>query len=229
LGRFVYERLRYQKFDGVWIDDVNLYPGHGLKLSITDAEYGTAVTRWVSYVGNYIRKRGMKVWINLACNPWDPAQLANALELAPHVTGINREHWVRYGDISGPFGSLFSSTAGATPPISSLLDYAVKLQAAGALISGVDYGYTPATDPDRATMTYGRALFLLAWDGRPGSFYAYRPTGSVDAASDPRWMVDIGTPNGPCVRLTDGTYRRTYTQGVVTLNPISGHQSATIA
>src|SRR5207249_3023121 len=87
----------------------------------------------------------------------------------------------------------------------------------GAYLMGIDYGYTPTTADDLATMIYGRALFLLAWDGRPGSAYMFRPCGTTDPAN-PAWTVDIGTPSGRTV-LANGLYQRVYTEGLVLLNP----------
>jgi hypothetical protein len=66
-------------------------------------------------------------------------------------------------------------------------------------------------------MSYGRAAFLLAWDGKDGGAYIYRPCGKVDPAN-PRWMIDVGTPTSPAV-LSGSVFTRSFTAGLDYLNP----------
>lgn len=211
-------------FDGIYLDDANTYPGHGIDGRIgeyTDQAYGRAMTGFIASAADQLRASGLVAVANVAANPWVSWQRADALTMAAHLTALAREHYVRYGDICGPFSARFNTTAtNGTPPIADMLAYDQAVQAAGAHLLGTDYGYTPATAPDRATMSYGRALFLLAWDGKAGSAYVFRPCGTVDPFA-PAWQVDIGTPTG-AVTLVRGVYERPYSHGLVLLNPAAG-------
>jgi hypothetical protein len=212
---------RADGFDGIYIDDVNVYPGHGIDGRIgkyTDQQYGSAMVSFIASVADDLRATGLLAVANVAANPWVSWQRTDALAIAAHLTAVNREHYVRYGDICGPFSERFNTTATeGTPPIDELLAYDQAIQAAGASLLGTDYGFTPRTAADMATMSYGRAAFLLAWDGRPGSAYIFRPCGPVPPA-DPHWMIDVGTPTGP-VTVVNGVYERPYSAGLVLLNP----------
>jgi hypothetical protein len=207
-------------FDGIYLDDVNTYPGHGLDGQIakyTDQAYGQAMAAFIATVGDGLRAAGLMAVGNVGANPWVSAQRTAALSLAAHLTAYNREHYSRYGDICGPFSERFNATAtNGTPPIDYMLAFDRDVQATGALLMGIDYGYTPASASDVATMAYGRAGFLLAWDGRAGSAYIYRPCGTVDPAAA-TWTVDLGTPSGAAV-LSNDVYQRPYSAGLVLMN-----------
>jgi hypothetical protein len=212
---------RTDGFDGVYLDDINTYPGHGIDGQISeynDQAYGKAMTSFVTTVGDQLRSNGLIVAANVAANPWVAWQRAYGLSIATHLTAYGREHYSRYGDICGPFSERFNTTAGnGTPPLAYVLAYDQAVQMAGAHLVGIDYGYSPPTASDVATMAYGRAAFLLAWDGRAGGAYIYRSCGAVDPKS-PVWTIDLGTPTGSAV-LAGAVYRRTYSGGLVLLNP----------
>jgi hypothetical protein len=217
-----YANLAADGFDGVWMDDVNIDPGHGLNGRIakyTDQQYGAATTQFAATVGDYLRGRGMIAIANIGMEPWVSYQRADALMIGQHLTAVNREHWARYGDICGPFGERFNTSAtNGTPPLSTMIDYGTQLQNQGTGITGVDYGNTATTSDDEQTMTYGRALFLLTWNGAAGSAYFYRRCGVNDTAF-PQWTAELGLPTGPLVQDADGVLSRTYTDGQVVLNP----------
>jgi hypothetical protein len=216
---------RSDGFDGVYLDDVNTYPGHGIGGQIaeyTDRAYGRAMTSFVVTASTELRASGLVVAANVAANPWIAWQRAYGLEIASHLSAYVREHYSRYGDICGPFSERFAATAGRdTPPLADLLTYDRAVQAAGAHLLGIDYGYSPATATDLAAAAYGRAVFLLAWDGRAGGAYVYRPCGPVDPASA-SWTLDLGAPTTAAV-LTGAVYRRSYSHGLVFLNPSRQH------
>ena len=149
--------------------------------------------------------------------------------MAKHLTGVNREHFVRYGDICGPFGERFNNTAtNGTPPLSSFLNYTNKLQAQGTKFSGVDYGYTSSSSDDLKAMTYGRALFLLSWNGTAGSAYFFRKCGVNDTAL-PQWTASLGQPLGGIQTLSNGVMTRKFQGGMVVLNPNRGGSSAKVS
>jgi len=208
-------------FDGVYMDDVNTYPGHGINGKIaeySDQAYGQAMAGFVRAVAPQIRASGLLAAANVAANPWTTWQRSYGLDIAGQLNIYNREHYSRYGDICGPFSNRFNTTANSgTPPLVELLNYDQAVQATGAHLTGIDYGYTPPTSSDLATMSYGRAAFLLAWDGRDGGAYIYRPCGKVDPAN-PLWMIDVGAPTTAAV-LSGPVFSRTFTKGLVYLNP----------
>jgi len=217
-------------FDGIYLDDVNVDPGHGLNGRIaqyTDQQYGQATADFTSRVGDLLRANGMISIANVGMSPWVGWQLADTLALGTHLTAVNREHYSRYGDICGPFTEMFNTTAtNGTPPMDIMLTYEQQLQAQGTAFTGIDYGYTSANAADLATMSYGRAQFLLAWNGKAGSAYFYRACSAVDTAS-PQWMADLGAPTGPMTTASNGVLVRPYSSGLVILNP-SRSQSYTV-
>jgi hypothetical protein len=227
-----YANLKEDGFDGIWIDDMNIEPGHGLDGRIaqySDEQYGAATTKFGSTVGDYMRSHGMIAIANVGMAPWIPWQLSDTLELGKHLTAVNREHYVRYGDICGPFGERFNNTASnGTPPLSSFFNETKLLQAQGTKISGVDYGYTSSTSDDIATMTYGRAMFLLSWDGTAGSAYFFRRCGVNDTAA-PQWTASIGLPTGPVQTDAGGILTRNFQHGIVVLNPNRGGSTAKVS
>lgn len=84
--------------------------------------------------------------------------------------------------------------------------------------NGDDFiGITYGAAGDTNQMTYGKASFLLEWDGKGGQFI-YKIKGSTADASDPSWTTDIGAPTAAKVAVGVG-YERTYTGGTVLVNP----------
>ena len=65
-------------------------------------------------------------------------------------------------------------------------------------------------------MTYGKASFLLDWNGHGGAF-VYEPTNNGDAWND-AWTQNLGRPRGRKRAVGAGWLRR-YRHGVVLLNP----------
>jgi hypothetical protein len=227
-----YANVKADGFDGVWMDDVNIDPGHGLNGRIakySDEQYGAATTKFTTIVGDYLRSHGMLAFANVGLEPWVSYQLSDVLALGKHLTGVNREHYVRYGDICGPFGERFNNTAtNGTPPLSSFFNETKLLQAQGTKISGVDYGYTTSSSDDLTTMTYGRALFLLSWDGTGGSAYFFRRCGVTDSSAS-QWTASIGSPTGPVQTDASGILTRNFQHGVVVLNPNRGGAAAKVS
>ena len=73
--------------------------------------------------------------------------------------------------------------------------------------------YNGATDT--AAMTYGKASFLLEWNGG-GSVFMYN-----DGSTDPTngaWTADIGTPTAQKEQVGVG-WERAYSGGTVLVNP----------
>jgi hypothetical protein len=89
---------------------------------------------------------------------------------------------------------------------------------------GKDFiGYMHGTScTDTALMTYGKASFLLEWNGGD-SVFAYNG-GKCDPTNS-AWTTNIGTPAGPKFQVGVG-WERPYTAGTVLVNPSpSAHQN----
>ncbi len=76
-------------------------------------------------------------------------------------------------------------------------------------------GLTKQTCTDTAAMMYGKASFLLEWNGGPSAFMF--TCGTTDPAN-PAWTTSIGQPVGAKVQVGVG-WQRFYSGGVVVLNP----------
>jgi Hypothetical glycosyl hydrolase family 15 len=198
------------RYDGVFMDDTNLYPGHGMEGEIselTDAQYREATESFVDYVGPRLKEEGFTVMPNLALGMWDPAQREATMHVAQDVSAINREGFVRWG--KGPLFTHPVADSGAWMDELTLME---EIQAAGAGYMGIVYG----APGDVQAQRYARATFLLGWNGRDGSSLAYR-TDAGDAYL-PDWTIDVGTPAGPREKVGGG-WRRDFTGGTVVLNP----------
>lgn len=199
------------KYDGVFMDDTNLFPGHGVDgqvAEMSDEAYGEATQSFISNVGEKIQAAGFQAVPNLAVRPWDPADREAAMNVATHVSSINREGFVRYGDS----GTLFT-TDGEAPIWLDEVKFAEDAQAAGAGIQAITYG----SAGDVRGQRYARGTFLMAWDGGEGSALSYRTT---EAGSEwqPNWTTDVGVPTSRRRSVGQG-FQRTYSEGMVLVNP----------
>ena len=66
-------------------------------------------------------------------------------------------------------------------------------------------------------MMYGKASFLLAWNGKGGGFFWQSNSTSIDPWN-PAWTTDIGTPTAARYQVGVG-WRRDYSGGTVLVNP----------
>jgi hypothetical protein len=232
-ARTVVPEVRADGFDGVYLDDVNTHPGHardGAPARYTDQQYGAATTGFVAEVGAALRSAGLLSMANVAVDPWRPWEVDDAVAMAGSLDAVAKEFWSHYQpSCSAEYGTVFTqpgsydpATGGVDPGLALELEYARRVQAAGARLVGIDYDQSG----DVARMAYGRAAFLLAWDGRPGSAYVNRPAAARDAhgrcaavdPAEPAWTTDLGVPTGPAV-TTGAVWSRAFTGGVVLLDP----------
>lgn len=199
------------KYDGVWMDDTNLFPGHGMDgqiAELTDAQYRSATLSFVNTVAPQLEAAGFKAVPNLAMESWDPAQRAAAISIAGKVSSINREGFVRWGES----GELFTTDGGA-PIWKDEVTLAEQTQAAGADLHAVTYG----SAGDTRTQRYARATFLMAWDGSDGGAINYR-TSETTKPWTPSWTTDIGTPTSARRSVGQG-FVRNFSGGIVAINP----------
>lgn len=232
-------------FDGIWADDVNTVVGHGHSgavrrtasgpVALTDAQYGQGTVDWVRTVraewDTLTADRPLVLAANVMATPWEHPSAEQGLEIANHLDVYSREHlsqWQAVGAYQcGPYRAVEPNA------VNDYLRYSEQVQAAGASYVAIDYGSDPVTPRDRTIMEFGRSMFLMTWDGRPGGAYFYRPCGFRDAA-DTAWTTELGTPTGPREVLRTERFRpagqswdevahllrRTYTNGLVLQNQL---------
>lgn len=207
----VSERLLRDGFDGVMMDDVNTFPGHCLGSLGTpiaeypnDAAYGDAVVDFMASVGPGLIAAGLAVAPNVGMNPWDETMLAQSVAMMPYMTHFSREYWMRWDDSANFRGSAWEST----------LETMVIAQAEGVAYLAVTKG--PGEEGAVEGQRYGRASWLLAWDGASDSAWGY--WGGGEEPFGPDWEPDIGLPMEEAVQV-DGVWRREYDRGLVLVNP----------
>jgi hypothetical protein len=206
----VRERIIRDGFDGVMMDDVNTFPGHclgslGTPIAEyeTDEAYGDAVVEFMEAVGPGLMDAGLLVAPNIAMNPWEDVMRSQALAIAVHTTQVTREYWMRWDDSENFTGPNWEST----------LTFCEDVEALGVGFLGLTYG--PGQEGALQGQRYGRASFLLAWDGVADSAWGYLDE-QVDPWTD-EWAIDPGVPVEH--RRADGVgWRRAYTGGTVLVN-----------
>lgn len=207
----VRERVLADGFDGVMMDDTNTFPGHclgslGTPIAEypTDAAYGDAVVGFMAAVGPGLREAGLAVAPNIAMNPWDDTMLAQSRAMLPFLTHWMREYWMRWDDSANFGGGEWADTL-ATMTI--------------AEEAGVDYlalTYGPGEEGSVEGQRYGRASWLLAWNGTRDSAWGY--WGDGEDPWGPDWAPDVGVPTGPA-EARAGVWLRGYSGGLVMVNP----------
>ena len=204
-------RVLSDGFDGVMMDDTNTFPGHCLGSLGTaiaeypsDEAYGDATVAFVAAVGPGLRDAGLAVAPNIAMNPWNDTMLAQSLAMLPHLTHWVREYWMRWDDSANFEDDNWAST----------LATMVAAQEAGVGYLASTPG--PGVEGDVEGQRYGRASWLLAWDGRSDSAWGYRA--GDDDPWGPDWGPDLGLPLEDAVALGE-VWTRRYSGGIVLVNP----------
>jgi len=228
--------LNTTEFDGVFIDDVNLAPGHCipdtnmLELNST-AEYAAAVDSWMQYVGAQIRARLPNKWVgpNVGFDLWsDPTvtlmDCANATDHYAVVRG-----WVQNDVVTFINKENYAKWEGAAlmPFESDALQRSMCIQriteAANKDFLGIFYDEIEDVD----VQLYGRIAWLMAWDGNADSALFFRTTGTEDPWTE-EWTLDLGTPTSPLQIEASGTWRRNFTRGSACLNPTTGNLTSSL-
>jgi hypothetical protein len=207
-------------FDGVFVDDCNMTPGHGMNdgqandlAKYTDAQYRDATVAFIASVGPALKAQGLFVLPNVGCNPWDLTSVNVAIGIMPNVSGYFREHWMHWNaDLAGVF------TDATWTDTLALME---RVNGTSAIFLANTYGMPSET----AAMRYGRASFLLGWKGNESAFQ-FRADGAVDSYNN-EWGIDIGDPAGSRYQV-GSAWRREFTAGTAIVNP-SSSSSATIS
>jgi len=208
-GNVLAELERYG-WDGVAIDNANIehghfyFPGKQMQEYPSTASYQAATRSFLARVGPRLKGEGFLVVPNIQSHPViaTPALWADWTQF---TSGGLQQHWMRWDNGSNFGGSYWLQ----------LQETFELMQRQGKLfLTG-----TPAPPEDVQAMRWGRASFLLGWNGGQAGFGA--------GNWHPEWTIEIGIPSGP--RYQVGTaWRRDYTGGTAIAN-ISDRQTQTVA
>jgi hypothetical protein len=211
--------LRTHRDDGVLIDDVlaDLVPLAGAEPAAypTQQAWAAAQLSFIRAVGSALRSHGYYVLASASGYvPGDPGDNTGATtaswwrKLDPYVSGLMQEY---YGETPDGSNRLRSSGEAWTQNWAGWQRLVGIAQSRGRDFVGLTYG----PPGDTRTMTYGRASFLLDWDGHGGAF-VYEST-THGNPWNPAWTQDLGRPRGRKRAVGSGWLRR-YSGGVVLLN-----------
>jgi Hypothetical glycosyl hydrolase family 15 len=207
----VIAELRKRRWDGVFVDNANAdqsgyLGGRSMQEYPTQPAYQAATRSFLARVCPRIIAAGFLCLPNIQANP----TLAGAAlwsDWIQFTSGGTREYWMKWGwGSDGRFGD---------GGWSDLQGVFAAVQNAGKIFLPVTY----APPPDVVSARYGRASFLLAWNGGPSSFI-YAPTPEAQDPWSPEFAFDIGTPTGARYQVGQA-WRRAYTGGTVVVNPSS--------
>jgi hypothetical protein len=205
--------LKANDFSGVFIDNVlgdvsGWTQGRFPTKYRTDAAWEDAMASFVKQVGAAFHPRGLFVAVN-AYKPF-PENTSWWQRIAPSTDALMSEYWQQ-----NPNDPRELYTADA-PSWTGHWDYWQKLidiaQNAGSSFFGLQYGDTG----DTRLMRYGRASFLLGWNGSRGAYF-FNPQNSADPWQG-AWTADVGRPLAARYRVGTG-WRRDYSGGTVVLDP----------
>jgi hypothetical protein len=140
---------------------------------------------------------------NIQANP-SLAGAALWADWTQFTSGGIREYWMKWGsDTSGFFGD---------GGWDDLQNVAETVQRAGKIFLPVTY----APMSDVRSIRWGRANFLLTWNGGASAFI-FAPAPEAQDPWSPEWTTEIGSPTGARV-LVGGVWRREFTGGTVLVN-----------
>ncbi len=212
--------LKANKFSGVFIDNVlgdvsGWTQGRFPTKYRTDAAWGDAMASFVKAVGAAFRPQGLFVAVN-AYKPY-PANTSWWQRIAPSTNALMSEYWQQNpNDPRELYTADAHSWTGHWDYWQKLIDIA---QNAGSSFFGLQYG-----DPgDTRLMRYGRASFLLGWNGQRGAYF-FNPRSATDPWQA-AWTADIGRPAAPRYRVGAG-WRRDYSGGTVIVDSSASRSQA---
>jgi hypothetical protein len=216
--------LHAHHVDGVFIDAIlaDLVPLAGEESASypTQRDWARAQLSFIRVVGRALRARGYYVLAN--ASGYVPGEHATETgagtaqwwrQLAPHVSGLMNEY---YQEIPTGTNQLRSTGDLWTQNWKGWQRLIRVAQSHGRDFVGVTYG----ASRDTRTMIYGKASFLLDWNGRGGAF-VFEPTNDANPWSDV-WTQNIGQPLARKRAVGVGWLRR-YRHGIVLLNPSPSH------
>lgn len=108
-----FAQKKLDDFDFVFIDDYNMWPGHGFAegdpgVSVqypTNASYRTAMVGAVPTIWNECNLRGLQNVVNMGIDPWDSGMFSGFTSSIPYFHGMHREFWTSWNS-GGPLDLL---------------------------------------------------------------------------------------------------------------------------
>jgi putative glycosyl hydrolase-like family 15 (GHL15) protein len=200
--------LRRYGWDGVVIDDANvdesgLVGGSKMREYPTQPSYQAATRSFLARVGPRLIQSGFLVIPNIQADP----VLADASLWADWIqftSGGTRESWMKWGSgRGGHYGAV------GWDDLQGVFD---TVQRAGKIFLTT----TTAPADDVRSMRWGRASFLVGWNGGPSAFI-FDPNAPIDPWSA-EWTIDVGRPIASRVRVGASVWRRDYTGGTAVVN-----------
>ncbi len=200
--------LRRGPWDGVFMDDVNasLQPEEGSAVNTrfaTDAAYEAAVGSMLAHVGPRIEATGRIV-------------IANFGEWYDHPRLV--ASWLR--DVDGGMDEKFvkwsTSPGRGYRPVAQWRSQVGEARTAAAMHKRF-LAVTSAAPSDDAAALYGWASLLLGAGAR-ASYLSASDYGGT-APSLPEYGLALGAPRGAMSRVRGGAYRRSFSRGLVLVNP----------
>jgi hypothetical protein len=224
---------KHPGLDGVFIDDVTgSLVGNGTAIPAKypdNKSYRAAMLSFLKAIGPALKAKGWYVAVNASIldgalesvsgPAWDGTQFIWWVKrIRLYVNGINMEHWEQNWDSND---SVRVSGSAGSQAWDGWLRVASTVQGLGRDFFAMTEG--ALTDVKKAA--YLRASFLLAWKRGRGAFIY---TDDYSGKGDPWTLVAtprIGRPLTPKIRVGVG-FRRTFTNGVVVLNPDASRAQA---
>jgi hypothetical protein len=201
-------------YNGTFMDNVigtlswwtGIYP----TLYPTDAAWQTAMTSFMAYVGPQLKAQGLYVRATAGQKGGSAAYKTWWQILAPYVNGLENEYYQQAASDYKLFNVDPADWHGDWLGWLGLVDVAQN--------AGVDfYGGMRGDASETGKMMYGKASFLLAWNGKGGGFFWQSNSASVDPWNT-AWTTWIGTPTAARYQVGVG-WRRNYSAGTVIVNP----------
>ena len=182
----------------------------------TARRWANAQLSFIHTVGDELRAAGYYVLVNASAfvrrsrtSDDGTSTVSWWRALAPHVSGLMNEY---YQEISNGTNELRSNGSSWRQNWDGWQRLIGVAQQHGRDFVGLTYGAAG----DARAMSYGKASFLLDWNGRGGAF-VYQPANNSDPWNG-AWTQDIGKPIERKQHIGDAWVRR-YSGGVVLLNP----------
>jgi Hypothetical glycosyl hydrolase family 15 len=216
--RFMETRHLHGLFMDNLLGNIELWSGGTFPAKYPDnAAWERAMTSFIRYVGPRLKERGIYVLANtFKYAAGDPRTEDGSIDIAwwktvgPNVSGLMSEYWQQNPiDPTHVYTDKPGDWTGHWLGWERLVNVAQHMNRD---FFGLQWGSSSNIE----LLRYGRASFLLQWNGRGGAYLFGSQDGNDPTASD--WVADIGRPAGPARKIGNG-WQRLYTRGVVVLNP----------
>ncbi len=196
----------------------------------TDASWYAAMLGFAQYVGAYFKARGKYICWNAGNFKSGDFNSDNAVrtttmwtDIGPHSDGLMSESWLTH--VNSPRADKLRYSAVAW------YDYWDEWRSLHSLCTGM--GVDLIALHSFHGYSYGLCSFLLDWNGQKGVYMWALGTGVGDYSSDyDPWdslhspALALGAPTAAAVK-TGNVWTRTYTNGLVTVDPTLGTSSIT--